>query len=130
MCDHRRFPAGHLGESCVLKKLDANLAKAIFSIGAVKGFEIGEGFDAAALTGLENNDSFCAGPFGQITKETNHAGGILGGISDGCPIIFRAAFKPTPSIVAPQKTVKRTARPLLSALKAVMIPLSFPGGLW
>lgn len=119
-------PAG-IGDP-VFEKLDANLAKAIFSIGAVKGFEIGEGFEAAALTGLENNDSFCAGPFGQITKETNHAGGILGGISDGCPIIFRAAFKPTPSIAAPQKTVKKDGTPITVSIKGRHDPIIVPRG--
>ena len=119
-------PAG-IGDP-VFEKLDANLAKAIFSIGAVKGFEIGEGFEAAALTGLENNDSFCAGPFGQITKETNHAGGILGGISDGCPIIFRAAFKPTPSIAAPQKTVKKDGTSITVSIKGRHDPIIVPRG--
>ena len=79
-------PAG-IGEP-VFDKLDANLAKAIFSIGAVKGFEIGDGFAAAASTGLENNDSFEAAD-GHIATSTNHAGGILGGISNGSPIIFQ-----------------------------------------
>lgn len=98
-------PAG-LGDP-VFDKLDASLAKAIFSIGAVKGFEIGDGFAAAKSTGLDNNDGFRFDEAGAVTKITNHAGGILGGISDGSPIIFRAAIKPTPSISAPQRTVER-----------------------
>lgn len=98
-------PAG-LGDP-VFDKLDASLAKAIFSIGAVKGFEIGDGFAAAKSTGQTNNDSFYTDDAGTIKKRTNHAGGILGGISDGSPIIFRAAVKPTPSISAPQMTVER-----------------------
>lgn len=97
-------PAG-LGEP-VFGKLDAELAKAIFSIGAVKGFEIGDGFAAASATGNENNDNFCFKD-GKTVTATNHAGGILGGISNGAPIIFRAAFKPTPSIAAPQQTVNK-----------------------
>ena len=92
-----------LGEP-VFDKLDAMLASAIFSIGAVKGFEIGEGFRAAQLKGSENNDAFCIRD-GKVSKLTNHSGGILGGISDGSPIVFRAAIKPTPSIAKPQKTV-------------------------
>lgn len=98
-------PAG-VGDP-VFDKLDASLAKAIFSIGAVKGFEIGDGFDAAKSTGQANNDSFYTDNAGTVKKRTNHAGGILGGISDGSPIIFRAAVKPTPSISAPQMTVER-----------------------
>lgn len=96
------LPVG-LGDP-VFEKLDANLAKAIFSIGAVKGFEIGDGFDAACATGLTNNDAFCMDG-GKISKRTNHSGGTLGGMSDGAPLVFRAAFKPTPSIAATQQTV-------------------------
>ncbi len=91
----------------VFEKLDANLAKAIFSIGAVKGFEIGSGFSAAAATGLSNNDMFCLDETGAIDKKSNHAGGILGGMSDGSPIVFRAAIKPTPSIASTQQTVNK-----------------------
>ncbi len=92
----------------VFEKLDANLAKAIFSIGAVKGFEIGDGLEAAKATGKTNNDAFCIGGHGKIEKVTNHAGGILGGISDGSDILLRASFKPTPSISALQKTVNKS----------------------
>ena len=98
-------PAG-IGEP-VFDKLDANLAKAIFSIGAVKGFEIGAGFAAAAAKGSQNNDAFRIRN-GQVSFDTNHAGGILGGISNGAPIIFRAAFKPTPSIAATQQTINKS----------------------
>jgi chorismate synthase len=98
------LPAG-LGEPC-FDKLDANLAKAILSIGAVKGFEIGDGFAAARARGSENNDAFVSCD-GVVKKETNHAGGILGGISDGSPLIFRAAIKPTASIAAQQRTVNQ-----------------------
>lgn len=95
------LPAG-LGEP-VFNKLDAALAGAVMSIGAVKGVEIGDGFDAATLTGLENNDVFVGGE--KITKKTNHAGGVLGGISDGSELILRAAIKPTPTVAAEQETV-------------------------
>lgn len=97
-------PAG-IGEP-VFDKLDANLAKAIFSIGAVKGFEIGAGFAAAASKGSENNDTLRM-KGSEVTFETNHAGGILGGISNGAPIVYRAAFKPTPSIASMQQTVNK-----------------------
>ncbi len=99
------MPAG-IGDP-VFEKLDANLAKAICSIGAVKGFEIGDGFDVANATGLTNNDAFITDTDGHIQKKTNHAGGILGGMSDGTPILLRAAFKPTPSIAATQQTVNK-----------------------
>lgn len=99
------LPAG-IGEP-VFDKLDGVLAKAIMSIGAVKGFEIGDGFGASTSVGSVNNDAFCQNPDGTTGKTTNHAGGILGGISDGSPVILRAAFKPTPSIASFQHTVDR-----------------------
>lgn len=91
----------------VFEKLDANLAKAIMSIGAVKGFEIGDGFEAAKATGKTNNDGFRTDENGKIKKATNHSGGILGGMSDGSEIILRASIKPTPSISATQQTVNK-----------------------
>lgn len=97
------MPAG-IGDT-VFEKLDARLADAILSIGAVKGFEIGDGFAAAHATGQTNNDMFYADASGAIRKSTNHSGGVLGGMSDGSPIIFRAAVKPTPSIATEQQTV-------------------------
>ena len=103
-CRVSGLPAG-VGEP-VFEKLDANLAKAILSIGAVKGFEIGDGFAAARTVGSENNDAFFADG-GAVTKRTNHSGGTLGGISDGSDLVLRAAFKPTPSIASPQRTVNR-----------------------
>ena len=99
------MPVG-IGDT-VFEKLDANLAKAIMSIGAVKGFEIGDGFEAARATGKTNNDVFRIGEHGKIEKATNHAGGILGGMSDGSDIILRASIKPTPSIAATQHTVNK-----------------------
>lgn len=104
-CIVKGMPAG-VGEP-VFDKLDAKLGQAIFSIGAVKGVEIGDGFAAAQAKGSENNDAFSIGENGKIIKLTNHAGGILGGISDGSDIVIRAAFKPTPSIASLQKTVNR-----------------------
>ncbi|MBE5915991.1 MAG: chorismate synthase [Pseudobutyrivibrio ruminis] len=95
-------PAG-VGEP-VFDKLDAKLAGALVSIGAVKGVEIGDGFAAAKTVGSINNDKFKM-ENGNVTKLTNHSGGILGGISDGDDIIVRCAIKPTPSISQPQKTV-------------------------
>lgn len=96
------IPAG-IGEP-VFKKLDASLAKAVMSIGAVKGVEIGAGFQAAKASGSTNNDAFGVDG-GKVFKETNHSGGILGGISDGSPVILRAAIKPTPSIAKEQRTI-------------------------
>ncbi len=101
-CVVKGLPAG-LGEP-VFEKLDAKLGQALFSIGAVKGVEIGSGFDASKKTGLENNDSFVLND-GIVKKCTNNSGGVLGGISDGDNLIVRAAFKPTASIAASQRTV-------------------------
>ena len=98
------MPAG-IGEP-VFEKLDANLAKAIMSVGSVKGVEIGDGFRAAASSGSANNDSFYMKE-NTVCKKSNHSGGILGGLSDGSPIILRAAVKPTPSIARLQETVNR-----------------------
>ena len=97
------LPAG-LGEP-VFEKLDANLAKALVSIGAVKGFEIGDGFAASETCGSENNDPFRMTEDGRVAKVTNHSGGVLGGLSDGSDVVIRAAFKATPSIARVQETV-------------------------
>ena len=101
-CIADRLPVG-LGEP-VFEKLDALLAQAVMSIGAVKGVEIGDGFKAALSTGSQNNDPFFAED-GHICKKTNHAGGSLGGMSDGSRLILRAAVKPTSSIARTQHTV-------------------------
>ena len=103
-CQITGMPVG-IGET-VFDKLDAELSKAIMSIGAVKGFEIGDGFAAANLRGSENNDNFISMD-GKAVKETNHSGGVLGGMSDGSTIVFRAAVKPTPSIARTHKTINR-----------------------
>jgi chorismate synthase len=99
------MPTG-IGEP-VFDKLDASLAKAVMSIGAVKGIEIGNGFHSATVTGAENNDPFLYDQKNGIVKTSNHSGGILGGISDGSDIILRAAIKPTPSIFRTQKTINK-----------------------
>lgn len=117
-------PAG-IGDP-VFEKIDANLAKAIFSIGAVKGFEIGDGFAAAAATGLTNNDAFVTDENGSVTKETNHAGGILGGMSDGSPIVFRVAIKPTPSVASTQKTVNKNGEEIEINIKGRHDPIIVP----
>ncbi len=98
-------PAG-LGQP-VFDKLDAQLAKAMLSIGAVKGFEIGDGFAAADSLGSQNNDSMHA-EGGRPVFDSNHAGGVLGGLSSGQDIIFRVAVKPVQSIFKPQQTVRRS----------------------
>ncbi|MBO5302572.1 MAG: chorismate synthase [Lachnospiraceae bacterium] len=109
----------------VFEKLDANLAKAILSIGAVKGFEIGDGFAVAASMGSTNNDSF-AMTDNSIQKLTNHSGGVLGGMTDGSPIIFRAAIKPTPSIAAMQKTVNKSGEEIEISIKGRHDPIIVP----
>lgn len=109
----------------VFEKLDANLAKAMLSIGAVKGFEIGDGFKAADTKGSINNDSFHTKD-GRITKDTNHAGGVLGGMSDGSKIIFRAAVKPTPSISQPQSTVTKDGENTEMIIKGRHDPVIVP----
>ena len=95
-------PAG-IGEP-VFHKLDALLAQAVMSIGAVKAVEIGDGTAVSQSLGSDNNDSFTIKD-GKVSKLTNHSGGILGGISDGSDILLRASFKPTPSIYKEQQTV-------------------------
>ena len=123
-CVVKRLPAG-LGDP-VFEKLDANLAKAILSIGAVKGFEIGSGMAAAQSTGLENNDAFVLKEDGMMGKKTNHAGGILGGISDGSNLIFRAAIKPTPSIASLQHTVNKSREEIEISIKGRHDPIIVP----
>ena len=99
-------PVG-LGEPA-FDKLDASLAGAMLSIGAVKGFEIGDGFAAADNLGSTNNDLMHA-ENGKPAFDSNHSGGVLGGLSNGADILFRVAVKPVPSIFKPQQTVCRTA---------------------
>ena len=132
-CIIRGMPAG-AGEP-VFEKLDANLAKAMLSIGAVKGFEIGDGFAASRARGSENNDGFGishkaadGSPYlsGRIEKQTNHSGGTLGGISDGSDIVMRAAFKPTHSIAQPQHTVNQNGEETVVEIKGRHDPIIVP----
>lgn len=116
-------PAG-MGDP-VFEKLDANLCKAIMSIGAVKAVEIGDGIEVSTRSGSQNNDPFCRKD-GQTVKLTNHAGGILGGISDGSRIILRAHIKPTPSIFSPQRTVNRQGEEIEIAIKGRHDPVIVP----
>lgn len=113
-----------LGEP-VFEKISANLAKAVCSIGAVKGFEIGDGFDVATAAGSQNNDNFISED-GKIKKMTNHSGGTLGGMTDGDTLIFRAAFKPTPSISQTQKTVNTDSENIEIAIKGRHDPIIVP----
>ena len=99
----RGAPAG-LGAP-VYGKIDTDLAAAMMSINAVKGVEIGEGMAAAALTGTDNADEIFMGPNGP-EYSSNHAGGILGGISTGQDLVVRFAVKPTSSILTPRKSIK------------------------
>jgi chorismate synthase len=101
-------PAG-LGAP-IYSKLDADLASAIMGINAVKGVEIGDGFAAAALRGEDNADEMRMGNDGKPAFLSNHAGGILGGISTGQQIVARFAVKPTSSILTSRKTVDRYGR--------------------
>ena len=101
-CLALNLPVG-VGEP-MFDSLDADLAKALFNVPAVKGVEFGLGFTAAELKGSENNDPYIV-QSGEVATATDNAGGILGGLSNGMPIILRVAVKPTPSIGKGQKTV-------------------------
>jgi chorismate synthase len=100
------IPAG-LGAP-IYAKLDNELASALMSINAVKGVEIGDGFATAAMSGEANADEMRMGNDGKPVFLSNHAGGILGGISTGQPIVARFAVKPTSSILAPRRTIDRS----------------------
>lgn len=117
------LPAG-IGDP-VFEKLDANLAKAVMSIGAVKAVEIGDGTLVSSTKGSENNDAFRISSEG-ITKKTNHAGGILGGISDGSTLLLRAHVKPTPSIFQKQETVNRNGENIEIEIKGRHDPVIVP----
>lgn len=122
-CIIKGMPTG-VGDP-VFDKLDASLAKSILSIGAVKGFEIGDGFQAGAAKGSSNNDTFFSAD-GSIQKESNHSGGVLGGISDGSPIVFRAAVKPTPSISQEQDSVNSAGENISLIIKGRHDPVIVP----
>jgi chorismate synthase len=104
-CVARGVPAG-LGEP-VFHKLEADLARALMSLPASKGFEIGSGFEGTRMTGIEHNDPFVPGADGRPRTTSNRSGGVQGGISNGEPIVLRVAFKPTATISQPQQTVDR-----------------------
>lgn len=122
-CRITGVPAG-IGEP-VFHKLDAALAHAIMSVGAVKAVEIGDGISAAAALGSQNNDSFYCHD-GSVRKRTNHAGGILGGISDGADILLRAHIKPTPSISAAQKTINKNGEEISIRIQGRHDPVIVP----
>ena len=117
------MPAG-IGDP-VFDKLDALLSQAIMSIGAVKAVEIGDGIHVSEAKGSENNDTFVMLE-GQVAKKTNHAGGILGGISDGSEIVLRAHFKPTPSIFREQETVNKSGENVKVTIKGRHDPVVVP----
>lgn len=117
------LPAG-IGDP-VFEKLDANLAKAVMSIGAVKAVEIGDGIQVSGALGSANNDAFVSRD-GRIEKKTNHSGGILGGISDGSRIILRAHVKPTPSIFSAQETVNKAGENIEIQIKGRHDPVIVP----
>lgn len=123
-CIVKNMPAS-IGDPA-FEKLSANLGKAILSIGAIKGFEIGDGFKVCEATGLSNNDPYLYNEQGVIEKVSNHSGGILGGISDGSDIIMRAAVKPTPSIGATQQTVNKDGENILVNIKGRHDPVIVP----
>lgn len=109
----------------VFEKLDANLSKAVMSIGAVKAVEIGDGCKAATYYGSENNDGFCMVD-DTIAKNSNHSGGVLGGISDGDTLIVRAHVKPTPSIYSTQRTVNQHGDEIEINIKGRHDPIIVP----
>lgn len=117
------MPAG-IGDP-VFDKLDACLARAVMSIGAVKGFETGDGFGVSTLSGSTNNDAFTSSE-GDIYKKTNHSGGTLGGMSDKSPIVFRAAVKPTPSISRSQETVNKSGEDISLVITGRHDPVIVP----
>ncbi len=122
-CIVEGLPAG-VGDP-VFEKLDANLAKALMSIGAVKAIEIGDGVQVSKAAGSENNDPFVC-ENNVLSKKSNHAGGILGGISDGAPVVIRAHIKPTPSIFQPQETVNRDMENINIQIKGRHDPVIVP----
>jgi len=120
----RHVPKG-LGEP-IFDKLEADLAKAIMSLPATKGFEIGSGFAGTLMKGSEHNDEFYTDSQGQIRTTTNRSGGIQGGISNGEHILLRAAFKPTATIGKEQPTVTSTGESTVLAAKGRHDPCVLP----
>ena len=120
----RGVPAG-LGEP-VFDRLEADLAKAMLSLPATKGFEIGSGFSGARMTGLTHNDAFVPGDDGTISTSTNFSGGVQGGITNGQPLTFRVAFKPTATISSEQQTVTTEGKATTLAAKGRHDPCVLP----
>ncbi|MGH9179834.1 MAG: chorismate synthase [Acidimicrobiales bacterium] len=123
-CVARNVPPG-LGEP-VFDKLEADLAKAMLSLPAAKGFEVGSGFAGTLLTGLAHNDPFVPGPGGRPVTSSNRSGGVQGGISNGAPVFVRVAFKPTATIAQEQQTVDRSGSPVTLAAKGRHDPCVLP----
>ncbi len=123
-CVCRGVPAGW-GEP-VFEKLTAELAHAMMSIPATRGFEVGEGFGATRMRGSQHNDPFMAKPGGGIRPASNHCGGIQGGISNGETIFFRVAFKPVSTISLPQRTAAFDGTPVVFEAKGRHDPCVLP----
>ena len=117
------LPVG-LGET-VFEKIDARLSAALFSVGAVKAVEIGDGIKSSFYAGSENNDGM-TNLFGDISKTSNHAGGCLGGMTDGSMLVARAYFKPTPSIAQTQFTVDKNGNDVSINIKGRHDPVIVP----
>lgn len=123
-CAIRNAPKG-LGEP-VFDKLEADLAKAMMSLPATKGFEFGSGFAGTLLTGSQHNDEYYLDEAGEWRTRTNRSGGVQGGISNGEPIIMRIAFKPTATIGQEQKTVSNIGEETTLAAKGRHDPCVLP----
>ena len=120
-----RHPSIGLGMP-VFDKLEADLAKAVMSLPATKGFEIGSGFDGTLLKGSEHNDAFLPSDDGRLKTATNNSGGIQGGISNGEPIVIRVAFKPTATIRKEQQTIDSDGKATTLAAKGRHDPCVLP----
>jgi chorismate synthase len=123
-CVVRRPPTG-VGMP-VFDKLEADLAKAVMSLPATKGFEIGSGFGGTLLKGSEHNDAFLPSEGGQLRTATNNSGGIQGGISNGEDILIRVAFKPTATIRKPQQTINAQGEAIILEAKGRHDPCVLP----
>ena len=123
-CIVRNSPVG-LGMP-VFDKLEADLAKAVMSLPATKGFEIGSGFGGTLLKGSEHNDAFLPSEDGRLKTATNNSGGIQGGISNGEPILLRVAFKPTATIRKDQQTISADGTPITMSAKGRHDPCVLP----
>ncbi len=120
----RKVPVG-LGEP-VFDKLEAELARAMLSLPAAKGFEVGSGFAGARMTGSEHNDAFYTDEDGRVRTRTNHSGGIQGGISNGESVLIRVAFKPTATLLRPQQTIDTSGQPVTLAPRGRHDPCVLP----